>query len=121
MRGGYTKFRVSRHDLLLRDAACAGADRVLRANSIQFSQPEGAIQDVAQVHEVLMEQARQAGPRALADGHLSQEGWEQAASQLDRAAFWFNSWEFLRSFAPRAIREYTLNKGAESLEAVCGD
>lgn len=121
LRGGYTKFRVARHDLLLRDAACAGADRDRRAMTIQFDQPDGAAQDVDQVNDVLIQQALTAGPIAVADKHLSAEEWKVAEKRLGRAEFWHGTWQFLRGFAPRAILNFTLNKSTENLEDVCTD
>lgn len=121
LRGGYTKFRVARHDLLLRDVACASADRDRRAMAIQFEQPEGAAQDVDQVNDVLIPQARQAGPSAVADNNLSAEEWKLAEKRLDSAAFWHRTWRFLRGFAPGFVLDFSLNKSAEHLETICTD
>ncbi len=57
--GGITRFAVDRHDLLVRDAACAAADRDRRAEEIHPVQPAGSAADAEQGQD-LVAQARAA-------------------------------------------------------------
>jgi|GEM_PF-226573 len=84
LMGGISKYTPTRRDLLVRDAACAAADRTARAESIRHDQPQGTAADVAQVRH-LIDQALAAGPTAVADGELGAETWRSIAKDLRRA------------------------------------
>lgn len=82
--GGISKYRPERLDLLIRDAACAGADRARRAKSIRKQQLAGAAADVRQIRH-LVAQALVAGPQAVADGDLSGPTWNDVQQDLEKA------------------------------------
>jgi hypothetical protein len=67
--GGVSKWAATRHDLLARDAACAGADRAANAAVEQRECPESAVADMAQI-DALRIQMADAAERAVIDGEL---------------------------------------------------
>jgi len=72
--GGIGKYAPRRLDLLVRDAACAAADRAANANAVRGVCPSSASADLVQIRE-LIEQALGAGNRAMADGDLTAAQW----------------------------------------------
>ncbi|MCA9774920.1 MAG: hypothetical protein KC466_21045, partial [Myxococcales bacterium] len=79
--GGVGKYAPRRQDLLVRDAACAGADRAANAASVVAICPDSAHADVDQING-LIAQARAAGPRAVAAGELSSAQWADLDAAL---------------------------------------
>jgi hypothetical protein len=74
LEGGIAVWRSNRGDLLIRDAACAGADRDRRAATIDQTDLAGATEDVDSVED-LIAQSRGAAPEAIANGDLSRRDW----------------------------------------------
>jgi len=92
IRGGITKFAPQRLDLLMRDAACAGAARALNAWEKQELCPDSAAADIVQLRE-LIAQIRASAGQAIAAGDLTPRRWKgldrrlmRAEARLDRAA-----------------------------------
>lgn len=61
--GGITKFAAERHDLLMRDAACAAEARATNAYANQSLCPEPARADARQIRELIV-QVRENATRA---------------------------------------------------------
>jgi len=74
LKGGITKYAPKRLDLLVRDIACAAADRAANAHVNVTTCPESADADVTQIL-ALIDQALAAGPQAVADGDLTAGDW----------------------------------------------
>jgi outer membrane protein assembly factor BamB len=72
--GGIGKYAPRRLDLLVRDAACAAADRAANAHVVCAVCPDSATADLVQIRE-LIEQAIDAGDQAMADGDLTGAQW----------------------------------------------
>jgi len=72
--GGIGKYAPRRLDLLVRDAACAAADRAGNAHAVYEVCPDSSSADLVQIRE-LIEQAIDAGTRAMADGDLTAAQW----------------------------------------------
>ena len=72
--GGIGKFAPRRLDLLIRDAACAAADRAANAHAVCAICPGSATADLTQIQE-LIEQAMGASEQAIADGDLTAAQW----------------------------------------------
>jgi outer membrane protein assembly factor BamB len=68
--GGVGKYAPRRNDLLARDAACAGYDRIRNARRHRRECPDAAIADLRQVLDLAAE-ARRAAALAETDGDLS--------------------------------------------------
>ena len=109
--GGITKYAPARLDLLVRDIARAAADRAANAASVNLVCPDSVSQDVTQIKE-LIDQAREAGPRAIADGDLKVGEWVRNLTRLSRGEALLDVWVSLHpstraSFAlDRAVREF---------------
>lgn len=93
LTGGIQRFKPVRLDLLVRDAACAGADRIENTASIAASHPESAWVDMLQTR-ALMRQARVASSAAVEEGRLDvgvlgaiEEALSAAAASLDAQDF----------------------------------
>ena len=67
--GGIHKWKPTRLDLLLRDAACAGADRAKNARKHRTECPDSVAADLAQL-AALAAQSRRVAATALGDGDL---------------------------------------------------
>lgn len=74
VKGGITKYAPKRLDLLIRDIACAAADRAANAHTNLAICPDSADADVTQIL-ALIDQALAAGPQAVADGDLTAVDW----------------------------------------------
>lgn len=83
--GGIRKFRSTRPDLLLRDAACAAADRARNAQRWRRRCPESAKADVAQLG-ILVAQSRRAAGDATGDGSLPADVAAKLARRFTRAS-----------------------------------
>jgi hypothetical protein len=81
--GGIHKWAPRRLDLLLRDVACAGADRAANGHENRKTCPDGLAADRVQLGE-LAAQARAAAPQALADGDLTAKEKKEIDRQLRR-------------------------------------
>ena len=81
--GGIHKWKPVRLDLLLRDAACAGADRAKNAHKQRKACPASVAADRAQL-AALAAQSRAAAATALADGDLSAGDRTRVDRWLDR-------------------------------------
>jgi hypothetical protein len=68
--GGIRKWKPTRLDLLLRDAACAGADRAKNARRHRRVCPDSVADDQAQLAQ-LATQSRGAAATALAEGDIT--------------------------------------------------
>lgn len=82
--GGVSKWGPVRHDLLMRDAACAAAERGRNASVVEELCPDSARADAVQMTQ-LVAQVRAAAPHALGRGELSASEWRRVESFLDRA------------------------------------
>lgn len=82
--GGITKFAAERHDLLMRDAACAAEARTRNAYDNQSLCPESAHADARQVRE-LVAQIRENADAALAEGRIGPLRWQRLDRRLERA------------------------------------
>jgi len=82
--GGITKLEAERLDLLVRDAACAAADRARNAGSNSDVCPRSASADIVQVKE-LIAQARWAATQAIEDGDLGAQEWTSIEAELATA------------------------------------
>ncbi len=83
--GGVQKMSVIRHDLLMRDALYAAADRAgnVANNGSGFS---GELKEVEKRQiQVLIDQCRNASEKAIAEGVLPAETWDQIEEGLDCA------------------------------------
>jgi hypothetical protein len=74
LTGGITKYAPKRLDLLVRDIACAAADRATNAHTNLALCPDSADADVTQIL-ALIDQALTAGLQAVADGDLTAVEW----------------------------------------------
>jgi len=74
LKGGITKYAAKRQDLLVRDIACAAADRAANAHANAAVCPDSADADVTQIL-ALIDQALTVGPQAVADGDLAAVQW----------------------------------------------
>lgn len=102
--GGIQAYRPVRLDLLVRDAACAGAARARNTATIAAAHPLSARDDRAQLG-VLIRQARAALPDALAAGDLPAAARDEIDATLQTASAQLAAGEF------PAV--------ADSLSAVC--
>jgi len=82
--GGVSKWGPVRYDLLMRDAACAAADRGRNASAVAADCPDSARADVVQMNQ-LIAQIRDAAPHALSRGDLTADSWDHAEAFLDAA------------------------------------
>ncbi len=82
--GGVTRYAPARLDLLVRDAACAGEVRAANAAAVAGTCPASSAADANQV-QILIDQARDAGPIAVGDGDFSAPQWASVAGWLDAA------------------------------------
>jgi len=83
--GGVQKLSVIRHDLLMRDAVYAAADRAgnVANNGSGFS---AELKEVEKRQiQVLIDQCRGASEEAIAEGVLSTENWNIISGKLDQA------------------------------------
>jgi len=74
LTGGITKYAPKRLDLLIRDIACAAADRAANAHTNLAICPDSADADVTQIL-ALIDQALTTGPQAVTDGDLTTGEW----------------------------------------------
>ena len=74
LKGGITKYGQKRLDVLIRDIACAAADRATNAHANLTACPDAADADVTQIL-ALIDQALTVGPQAVADGDLAAVDW----------------------------------------------
>lgn len=81
LTGGITKYAPKRLDLLVRDIACATADRAANAHANTATCPTSADADVTQIL-ALIDQALTAGPQAVADGDLTTGDWSTLEALL---------------------------------------
>jgi hypothetical protein len=81
LTGGITKYAPKRLDLLVRDIACAAADRAANAHANVGICPDSADADVTQIL-ALIDQALTAGPQAVADGDLTTGAWSTLETLL---------------------------------------
>jgi outer membrane protein assembly factor BamB len=72
--GGVTKFKPIHFELLIRDALWAAATRAANCATIVAQHPEAAQQDISQIGQ-LLDQAIAAGPKAMAEGTLTEQDW----------------------------------------------
>jgi outer membrane protein assembly factor BamB len=72
--GGVGKYAARRNDLVIRDAACAGSARAANAFAYAGDCPDSAAADIRQVR-ALIDQARRASVKAVADGDISPDDW----------------------------------------------
>jgi outer membrane protein assembly factor BamB len=82
--GGIRKFAPERLDLLIRDAACAAADRAANAAAVRATCPNSVLADLSQI-QGLIGQARSAAPKAIADSDLEASEWASMNERLTRA------------------------------------
>lgn len=104
LTGGITKYGARRLDLLIRDAACAAADRAANAHEVSGACPDSAEADIAQIRD-LIAQCRSASAGAIADGDLTEDQW----ASID---LWFRA-------AERKLEIGTLDVAASRLSNVC--
>ncbi len=81
LKGGVAKYGPIRIDLMLRDIAVAGHDRVQRAYAIKDIQPEGAERDLVEVMD-LIKQARMVAPRGLKAGDFTASSWNKTDGEF---------------------------------------
>ncbi len=81
--GGIRKWKPTRLDLLLRDAACAGADRAKNARRHQRACPASVAGDRVQLAQ-LATQSRDAAASALAGGDITADEKARVDRWLDR-------------------------------------
>jgi len=103
--GGIGKYAPRRLDLLVRDAACAAADRAANALAVCAVCPGSANADLVQIRE-LIEQAIGAGDQAVADGDLAAGQWGLLETSL------------LAAEANLSLDD--LDEGRRHLENICG-
>lgn len=89
IRGGITRFEPRRLDLLMRDAACAGAARALNAWENQELCPDSAAADIVQLRE-LIAQIRSAAGQAVAGGDLTAQRWNSFSRRLAKGEQWLD-------------------------------
>jgi len=82
--GGIRKYRSTRPDLLVRDAACAAGDRARNARRQRVACPASVAADLVQLRE-LIAQARRAAADAVAAGSLSARDSEVLERRFARA------------------------------------
>jgi outer membrane protein assembly factor BamB len=83
--GGITRWEPQRLDLLIRDAVCAAEDRARNAfQNLNVCAPGVAQADIVQIGQ-LVDQARAAGPTAVAAGDLTSADWARIEKELDKA------------------------------------
>jgi outer membrane protein assembly factor BamB len=82
---GMSRWGASRYDLLMRDAACAAADRGENAVRVINECPDSARADARQMIELIAQTRDYAAPRALSRGELTVAARDHAARILDRA------------------------------------
>jgi len=85
---------VIRHDLLMRDAVYAAADRAgnVATNGSGFS---AELKDVEKRQiQVLMDQCSNASEEAIAEGVLSTANWDIISEKLDQAESFLGSLDF---------------------------
>jgi len=103
--GGIGKYAPRRLDLLLRDAACAAADRAANARAVCATCPDAAAADITQIQELIL-QAMGASDQAIAEGDLTTAQWGLLETSL---------------LAARENLNLTdLGEAARHLENVCG-
>jgi len=83
VRGGITRYAAERHDLLIRDAVCAGEDRARNAFAVREICPDSAHADAEQIGQ-LVAQARRAAPVATQSGDLTAEEWAAVEKELQK-------------------------------------
>jgi sterol desaturase/sphingolipid hydroxylase (fatty acid hydroxylase superfamily)/outer membrane protein assembly factor BamB len=115
VQGGIAVWRSSRKDLVVRDAACAGASRDERAATIDQDDLVGATEDVASVED-LITQARNAAVEAIADGDLSEDTWSLVDALFEDAESLHDQW---RSEEGSAEASALLTDASAQLEAAC--
>jgi hypothetical protein len=81
--GGIRRWKPVRLDLLVRDAACAGADRAQNAHRNRRACPESVAADRVQLAQ-LATQTRAAAEAALADGDMTAKEKRRIDRSLDR-------------------------------------
>ncbi len=82
--GGISKWAATRHDLLMRDAACAASDRGANASDNAELCPGAARADASQMTE-LIGQTRAAARPALDSGELAPAAWDHIDDWLGDA------------------------------------
>ena len=115
VEGGIAVWRSTRSDLIVRDAACAGAARDRRAATIDQTDLVGATEDVNSVGD-LIAQARNAGAEAVAAGDLSEQTWSSVSAKLDQAQTHQDDW---KSQNGAAAASSLLTDAADELELAC--
>lgn len=105
--GGITKYAVQRADLLIRDAACAAEDRAKNAFENRRACPDSSIADITQIQD-LIDQARSAAPKAIADGDLTARQWAKVDKKLTKAETKLN---------PEKLQH--LNSASKALRKAC--
>jgi outer membrane protein assembly factor BamB len=92
--GGVQKISVIRHDLLMRDAVYAAADRAgnVANNGSGFS---AELKEVEKRQiQVLIDQCRGASQKAIAEGVLSTANWNIISEKLDQAESFLGALDF---------------------------
>jgi len=102
--GGVGKYAARRLDLLIRDAACAGAARTSNAHDNEGACPASAAADIRQVQR-LLDQCRASSAKAIADGDLTPEDWAVLDGYL--------------ALAEASLAPGTLDAAAASLQQAC--
>ncbi len=80
-QGGITKFKAIHFELMLRDALWAAANKASNTATIVEQNQNAAKQDIAQIKQLLA-QAVTIGPKAVAEGYLTEENWLEILSQV---------------------------------------
>ena len=83
--GGVTKFAVERHDLLMRDAACAAQDRAANASANVGVCLDSAQADGTQLLELITQVREDGAPGALGKGEVSAANWARIDATLTAA------------------------------------
>jgi outer membrane protein assembly factor BamB len=110
--GGITKFAAERHDLLMRDAACAAEARAANAYANQALCPESARADARQIRE-LIAQVRENADGALAEDRIGPLRWRRLDRRLVRAD------ERIAAAEPLIPADRGLRRAASILRLVC--
>jgi outer membrane protein assembly factor BamB len=103
--GGIGKYAPRRHDLLVRDAACAAARRAANAHDVCVMCPGSASADIEQIRE-LIAQCRSAAVRAIDDGDLTGAVWGLIDTSI--------------AAAEENLAIGTLDVAADHLSDICG-
>jgi outer membrane protein assembly factor BamB len=115
--GGIAKYAPRRLDLLVRDGACAAADRARNAADVNLVCADSVAQDITQIAE-LIDQAQGAAATAIADGDLTRGEWQRANRRLLRGEFWLLVWKLLHPFGDVT---FALDEATRQLDRACTD